>query len=334
MERPLTYKHLTRENPGLYIILIGAPILGLVLYLHDCWMILAFIIAYFVQFVAFGYIFDEKTFETIPADSLDEYVRKEKRYQKIHSILLIVSAVLDFFPLLCMSESFIGFFHDLFQTTNDIVESDEIIWYVILALLTAVIIIWLGVFSEYSNIFSIKAAYDKNGLTPLEEEEEKKKQLLQQEEETRKLEIEKYGEGSLVLDRSRGIYVNENTEKLYLYCNEYNFKDILSFTVQDNSQTIHSGGQAITTTDTGSMMRRAAVGGALFGDEGRIVGAATATQVTTFSPTVSSLHHHYVIVVTVNNISSPMVVVDLGGDQVMMSMLSSTLTVIINRNKK
>ena len=142
-------------------------------------------------------------------------------------------------------------------------------------------------------------------------------------------------------DYDHYIMVDENTSQIILNEHIYNFKDIINYTISDNSTVIqkHSGGEIISTssTDTGSMLGRTVVGGVLAGGVGAAIGGSTAKRETTSSvtptTTTSSTIHDYLIAVTVNSLSNPIERLELGDDERNTNEICALLLVIISRNK-
>lgn len=142
-------------------------------------------------------------------------------------------------------------------------------------------------------------------------------------------------------DYDHYIMVNESTSQIMLNEHIYNFKDIINYTMSDNATVIqkHSGGEISSTssTDTGSMLGRAVVGGVLAGGVGAAIGGSTAKRETTSSvaptTTTSSTIHDYLIAVTVNSLSNPIERLRLGEDGRNTNEICALLSVIISRNK-
>lgn len=334
MEKSIEYKHLNRSYCCLYAILLLAPIIGFILYYNaGWWMFFACLLAYIIQMWPISPLCIESELTQVPvsikASELDTYVRKERKFQIIHTVIFGVAAILDLFPFFAMIYSIMGY---------KVYEGGVIVS--IMSLLMAAILFLLGCLAPWTSdrgstitdIFTIEEKYNKTGLTLSELQDREISRRRQEEEELRNNEIQRYGIGHIVLDRDKKIYVNEKDQVLFIYGTGYKFKDILSYTVQDNSKTIHSGGISTTKTNTGSMLGRTAVGGALFGNVGAVIGGVTASKTTEFSDTYSTKIHHYKVIITVNSINSPMVTVDLGSNQDLMNKLSSILTVILSRN--
>jgi len=333
MERPINYRHLNRLYCLLYPIALLAPFIGFYLYYnYYWWMFFACLLAYFIQLIPLNYLVFElnslKKTETIDVSELSEYVKKERNYQIIHSCVFGIAAILDLFPFYAMIESVMGY---------SAYEGGVIVS--IMSIFMAVSLFYGGCInpwtpnneSSLSDIFNIEKEYNLTGLTPLERRKEEYNKMKQAEEVMLKTENEKYGEGHIVLSRDKKIYVNENTNTLFIQGTGYKFNDILSYTVQDNAKTIHSGISSTTETNTGSMLGRAAIGGVLFGNVGAVIGGTTASRTTNYGNMYSTEIHKYKVIITIDSLQSPMVTVDLGNNQELLNKLSSVLTVILNR---
>lgn len=136
----------------------------------------------------------------------------------------------------------------------------------------------------------------------------------------------RYGYNSYIL-------VNENEKKIMLNKTVYNFKDIITFNITDNSKVIYSPTTSTTNTDTGNMLGRAVIGGVLTGGVGAIIGATTAKQTTTTSGGESYTEHCFIVSLTIDSISTPIINLYLGNDANKTNEVCALLTVIINRNQ-
>lgn len=142
-------------------------------------------------------------------------------------------------------------------------------------------------------------------------------------------------------DYDHYIMVDESMSQIMLNEHVYNFKDILNYTMSDNATVIqkHSGGaiRSTSSTDTGSMLGRAVVGGVLAGGVGAAIGGSTAKREITSSvaptTTKSSTIHDFLIAVTVNSLSNPIERLKLGEDEHNANEICALLSVIISRNK-
>ena len=150
--------------------------------------------------------------------------------------------------------------------------------------------------------------------------------------EERKQENKKniFGEGFLELGRD--VVINDKTKKIFINSKEYGFNDILGYSVQDNSVTIHSESTSTARTNTGSMIGRTAIGGVMLGGAGAVIGGVTAKKDIRNSGYSSTVLHDYSVVITVNNIYSPNEIVNVGRDEHVLNRLVSTLTVILHNN--
>lgn len=170
-----------------------------------------------------------------------------------------------------------------------------------------------------------------------------KKEKEKKEERNKKLELElaKLKEAfSYNIDKSitygynNYIFVNESKQKIMLCEKVYNFNEIISFNVTDNSKVIYSPTTSSTSTNTGSVIGRAVVGGLLTGGVGAIIGGATAKKTTTTSGGESHTEHKFFINVTVDSISDPIIRLYIGNSAYTANEICSLLSVIINRNNQ
>ena len=333
MERPINYRHLNRLYCLLYPMVLFAPLMGFYLYYNFFWwMIFACLSAYCIQIIPLKYLLFEsnlyKKTETIDVSELYEYVKKERNYQIIHSCVFGIAAILDLFPFFAMIKSVMGY---------SVYEGGIIVS--IMSIFMAVTLFYGGCINPWisnsglslSDIFNIEKEYNLTGLTPMERRKEIYNKMKQAEEVMLKNENERYGEGHIVLSRDKKIYVNENTNTLFIQGTGYKFNDILSYTIQDDAKTIHSGITSTTETNSGSMLGRAALGGVLFGNVGAIIGGTTASRTTHYGSMSSTDIHKYKVIITIDSLNSPMVTVDLDNNQELMNKLSSVLNVILNR---
>lgn len=336
MDRPIEYKHPNRRYSYLYLVLLLTPVMGFFLYdKAEWWMFFACLLMYIIQMIPFMYLCLESAMnmktETIDASELKKYVERERRFQTFHSVILAIAAILDLFPFYAMIPSFMG---------NRVYEGGVLVS--LMSLFMAGSLFFLGSVAPWSshngslmtNIFNIAEDYERTGLTTSERKAKNEERIKRIEEEQRNAEIQRYGEGFIVIDRQSKIILNENTQKLFIHDIGYDFKDILSFSVYDDSEIIQYGGTSTIKTDLGSTIGRAAIGGALFGDVGAIIGGVTATKTIENDDIYSSVEHDYELMITIDDLTSPMVTVELGPDQELLGKLSSVLTVIISRNNK
>lgn len=141
-------------------------------------------------------------------------------------------------------------------------------------------------------------------------------------------------QGRILKTIDKSVLVFESSSILIISNKIYEFKNILDFNVYDNSQTIFSANSAISSTNTGSMVGRAAMGGILFGGVGAAIGGATAKKEIQISGSSTYTTHDYEIVITVNSLSTPTVKLSLLGQQDIVQEITSILLIILERNKQ
>lgn len=220
-------------------------------------------------------------------------------------------------------------------------DSTDIVVFIILVALTFV---GVGIYAAVENNKKEKEEQEK--AEKKKKDEEYRLILAEQKEEERE---KKYNKLTTIMsspnkiieyDYDHYIMVNESTSQIMLNEHVYNFKDIINYTMSDNATVIqkHSGGEITSTssTDTGSMLGRAVVGGVLAGGVGAAIGGSTAKRETTSSvaptTTTSSTIHDYLIAVTVNSLSNPIERLRLGEDERNTNEICALLSVIISRN--
>ena len=130
------------------------------------------------------------------------------------------------------------------------------------------------------------------------------------------------------------IYAFEDAGKIVLGGTEYNFSDIIGFSMINNSKTIYN---AYTTAksqkNTGGMITRGIAGKVIGGDTGTIIGAITAEEDYECDTEYDSeVENDYKIYINVNSISSPTVVIHFGTTEEDAYETANLLNVIIKRN--
>ncbi|MGM9860705.1 MAG: hypothetical protein ACI31C_08115 [Muribaculaceae bacterium] len=107
-------------------------------------------------------------------------------------------------------------------------------------------------------------------------------------------------------------FVHDKQKKIYLdNIFEISYKDILSFTCEDNSRIIATSS---TKTNTGSAIGRAVVGGVLAGPIGAIIGGSTASKTTETVQDENSKLHDYTIIINVNDLKFPIRYLHIGSN--------------------
>lgn len=195
----------------------------------------------------------------------------------------------------------------------------------------------------------IKSKKAERAKAEIEEKlEETYRKLDEIKEEERNIKYNKllkklsYTNKVIVYDFDHYVMVDEKNSQIMLNEHIYNFDDIISYTVLDGDVIViqeQIGGEIISTssTDTGSMLGRAMVGGAWAGDVGAVIGGLTANRTTISrvepSTTIYSTFHDYLISVTVNSISNPIERLKLEDDELKTNEICALLSMIISRNK-
>ena len=170
-----------------------------------------------------------------------------------------------------------------------------------------------------------------------EDEIKKQKEIEDQERNKNKLEELKSTFNAPITkvinyDIQKYVFISEEKSLIMLNEHIYHFKEILDFTLSDNSVVVFTPTTSKTTTNTGSMLGRAIVGGVLTGGVGAVIGGATASQTTQTSKGTSHTKHDYILVITVNNLSNPVENIHIGWRENYAREISSILSIIVSRN--
>ena len=297
-----------------------APLFGFLMY--DAWpMVVCVFISSVIQVlcaIPFCASLGHGVRSNIKVSEIDQYVVSENKKRNILKSVYVIIAVLNCFPFISTNSVFM---HSIGKNAYE--------GGVIVTIITLAIIAFWGLFmlpGIPKPGVEINQKLKEQGLTIEDKQrmEEIKKQEIEQ------LKIKKYGEGYIRL--AYDIIVNDNIKKLFIGEKEYDFKDILDFTVKDNAVTIHSASTSKAKTNTGSMVGRAVVGQVLFGNVGAVIGGATASKTIEHSESKSTVKHDYSIIITVNNIASPTEIIKCGRNDAALNKIVSTLTVILKSN--
>lgn len=141
-----------------------------------------------------------------------------------------------------------------------------------------------------------------------------------------------FGQTSKIINYNlcKFILISDSRNIIMINDNVYNFNDILTFEIKDNSSTIFIS-TSKTSTNTSSMLGRSIVGGALSGGVGAIIGGTTASK-TTQTEGNSKISHNYTITVTVNNLSTPIITLHIGKNGKIVNEIAAILNIILNKN--
>lgn len=178
-----------------------------------------------------------------------------------------------------------------------------------------------------------RACYDDYKRRKYREWEKKSRLLHKKKQNQIKLEEihAKYGLNANVVNYEllKFFVADERNSILLINDKEYQFKDVLNFTISDHTKTIYTSIQSETVSE--NSLRRAIVGGIFAGGVGAVIGGTTGNQITT-SIGESSIEHDFFIRVTVDNISNPLESVSLGTDEDSTYKIAALLNVVIARN--
>ncbi len=331
MDRIIEYHHLRRYYFCVYILMIASPIVGFILFKEaNWWMIITCVLAYSIQLGLWSQLIEnleesDYIIEKITVRQLKQVLKKEKCFKYGSIIVAIIISILDLYPLFAMNKSFM-----IMMGGWRVYEGGILVY--LMSVSASIINIIYSIRLDYTDLFKINDNFIKTGMTPsqiLKKERQNKQNAEKQRIESEK---KKYGEDYNIISREHKIYVNEKEKKIFLIGKEYNFKDIINFTVQDKSQTINIGPTYTSKTNTGSMLGRAAIGGALLGNVGAVIGGASASKTIQASNSYSYEEHNYSIIITVDSINKPTIIINIGDNNKLMNKIQSLLTVIIKRN--
>lgn len=186
---------------------------------------------------------------------------------------------------------------------------------------------------EEKNKKSRKEDYKKRIVKEQEyikNEYEKKKYLL----------IKKYGEPDKdVIITYRGLQSDimsfSNFNRIWILGHDYSMDDIIGCSLHDE-QSIQQGTVSFETkVKTGNMVKRAVVGGLLFGGAGAVIGGVTAKKASISKQDDDKVVHNYTVFINVNSMSNPVISVNVGKDVHKANEIVSLINVIIyNRDNK
>lgn len=129
-------------------------------------------------------------------------------------------------------------------------------------------------------------------------------------------------------------------QKLFLILPSYpddnykplHFKDLKSCYIIDNWTETMGDAISVSKTNSKNMLYRGALGGAVFGGTGAIIGAATANKETTTQFEPNQKDHDYSLVLQLDDFSMPSITLRFGKNEMQMRKVYDILHVIINRS--
>lgn len=117
--------------------------------------------------------------------------------------------------------------------------------------------------------------------------------------------------------------------KIMLLGTEMNFSDIIDVQLADDKQVTKGEIKAVTTSDNGSVVGRAVVGGLVAGGVGAVIGGMTGEQTTKFKQANDIITHKYTVWVTTKNIANPSIRIYLSNNERLASKIVATLKAVM-----
>lgn len=110
------------------------------------------------------------------------------------------------------------------------------------------------------------------------------------------------------------------------------YSQITGYDIIDNSFTTGGAESAVTTTNTGSMLGRAAVGAVVGGTAGAIIGGTTASKTTVFERDDITQNIRLSIAIKTNSISNPIIEIEFEEHKDTLQQLVAILDIIIRNH--
>lgn len=231
----------------------------------------------------------------------------ERHEYRQNAIILLINTIIATYPIICNINKDIYFINARWFAY----EGGAVVF-----ILTLFSVIILGgctyvVFRTYLRYDEIYSEIEKEEENKRLDKEAKEKAVVEDKKRTENA-VAQYGEitkqirlkGSRFDDR---LMVFASSKTIIIYGKVYKFSDILSCSMNDEQRIIKGSATATTTTDTGSMVGRAVVGGVLLGGAGAMIGGSTAKKETMINQEDDTIVHKYTIAISVNDLSNPMV---------------------------
>ena len=108
------------------------------------------------------------------------------------------------------------------------------------------------------------------------------------------------------------------------------YNQIIGYNIDDHSFVTETPGSAITTTDTGSMLGRAAVGSVIGGATGALIGGSTASKNTTFERGKITNNPRFAVNIKTKNISNPIIGIDFEEHTDTLQQFTAILDILLN----
>ena len=159
--------------------------------------------------------------------------------------------------------------------------------------------------------------------------------------------VSKYGNPEKILDTTYYAVEDDHFYHRFLFFNDAKkivfispdkqitipYSQIIDYSINDYSFVTGSPSTATTTTDTGSIIGRAAVGAFLAGSTGAIIGGTTASKTTSFEDPNENVEPRFSILINTNTISKPIIEIDFEEHKDTLQQLVAILEIIL-RNKQ
>lgn len=124
---------------------------------------------------------------------------------------------------------------------------------------------------------------------------------------------------------------------LYVEDKAIPFKDVISYTINDDYRIMHGEVKyaSETNTSTGSLLGRSAAGAVIGGGVGALIGASSASKNTTTIGTQKddTLIHKYSLSINIRSLESPLIRIDLGNSTQKVEEINAILAYIIDLKK-
>jgi len=164
-------------------------------------------------------------------------------------------------------------------------------------------------------LFIVIKDQNNSAIEKQKEHEKKIAEIRDEKQSKRDARINEYGEKPImssnsindtcyyeIYQQAQKIFIHHVTPE-YLLC----FSDIREVSLHEGDSVINSTTSGKINTDTGSMIGRAIVGGALLGTAGEIIGASTASK-STSSQTRTKVTKRYKLVISTNSFENPTII--------------------------
>lgn len=125
-----------------------------------------------------------------------------------------------------------------------------------------------------------------------------------------------------------------SSDKIYITGNFYNMKDIINFEVVNNSFLQQGAKEYQSSTNLGSAVGRAIVGGVLTGGVGAIIGGTTGSRTISESKLEDDkIVQDYSVMVSLNSFKTPSILINVKNDKVLADLCGLFRTILIkNKN--